>query len=80
MSYKGKVYRLLDGKSYLCIYDSHDLLVFAQVYYTDPSHAIMEVNLDTVKIINKDYINEMEYLEELQKVHMKLKFTKETTA
>lgn len=74
MSRKGEIFRLRDGKSHLCISDAEGVLVFAQVYYTDPSHAIMEINLDNVKVIPEAEIGELEYLEKLQKKHMELQF------
>jgi hypothetical protein len=75
MNYKGEIYRLKDGKSHLCISENERTLVFAQVYYTDPSHAIMEVNLDNVQLVDKAETKDIKHLEKLTKKYMELKFT-----
>lgn len=75
MKHKGEIYRLKDGKSHLCLSENEDMLVFAQVYYTDRSNVIVEINLDNLTLVYKSELKEMEYLEKLSNKIMEIKFT-----
>lgn len=68
---KGKIYRLYDDLSHMCISEKDEVLVFAQVYYlSGTGKSIMNVNLDNIKLIPKKDVDNYEYLENKKEVFL----------
>lgn len=73
---KGKIYKLEDGYSYICVSENGEYLVFAQIYYTDPSEKVSAMNLDNVKIVNKSDSSKIEQINDDNASFLKVEFTK----